>query len=259
MPELPEVETLCRQLRQVIIGRRIIELEVIDPKIGTFSDVIGHWIRTVHRYGKGLEVVLDSGMALRLHLRMSGKLLWQPAYSLPRPHTRFIIGFEEGQLLCIDPRRFATLSLQDMSVAANRPSFPMEKTDLPRISMQAEKRRIPVKAFLLDQTVIAGIGNIYACEILHAAAIEPERRACDLTFAQWQQIADITAFILKRAIRARGTTISDWHDLFGQKGENQQHLKVYGRDGTPCPRCGSPIVRKNIGGRGTYYCASCQK
>jgi formamidopyrimidine-DNA glycosylase len=259
MPELPEVETLCRQLRQVIIGRQIVGFEVIDPKIGTFSGIIGRWITAVNRYGKGLEIVLDSGMALRLHLRMSGKLLWQTSYHLLIPHTRFILGFEAGRLLCIDPRRFATLSLQGISLPNRLPLYPLQKTDLPRIRAHAEKRRITVKAFLLDQTVIAGIGNIYACEILHEAAIDPESRACDLSLEQWQHIADATMPILKKAISARGTTVSDWHDLFGQKGENQRHLKVYARASKPCPRCGASVVRKRISGRGTYYCPSCQK
>jgi len=259
MPELPEVETLCRQLRQVILDRRILAFDVIDPKIGTLPGIIGCRVTSVNRRGKGLEIGLDSGMALRLHLRMSGKLLWQPVYHLPWPHTRFILSFEEGRLLCIDPRRFATLSLHAVSSPGSLPAFPIRKADLPGIKALAEKRRIPVKMFLLDQTVIAGIGNIYACEILYEASVNPEQRVCDLSPAQWQCIADVTEPLLKKAIRSRGTTVSDWRDLFGQNGENQHHLKVYDREGKPCPRCGTSVLRKRIGGRGTYYCPSCQR
>jgi formamidopyrimidine-DNA glycosylase len=258
MPELPEVETLCRQLRQVVIGRQILEMEVIDPKIGLFPEAVGCRITAVNRWGKNLEMVLDFKWALRLHLRMSGKLLWRTDYRLPLPHTRFILGFEEGWLLCIDPRRFATLSWQSVSPALSPPAYPLLKADLPRICALAARRRISVKALLLDQTVMAGIGNIYACEILHAAAIKPERRACDLSLPQWRSLAEAAASILKKAVRARGTTVSDWHDLFGHKGENQRHLKVYGREGQACPRCGVSIVRKALGGRGTFYCPACQ-
>ncbi len=259
MPELPEVETLCRQLRQVIKGRQITGFDVIDAKIGDFSDIIGCRVTAVNRRGKGLEIALDSGMALRLHLRMSGRLLWQRACHLLVPHTRFIVGFEEDRLLCIDPRRFATLALQAVPSSGGLPSYPLMASDLAGICALAGKRRVPVKAFLLDQKVMAGIGNIYACEILHEAAIEPEQRTCDLSFTQWQRISEVTAPILKKAIQARGTTVSDWHDLFGQKGENQLNLKVYGREGKPCPRCGAPVARKRLGGRGTYYCPACQK
>ena len=259
MPELPEVETLCRQLRQVVLGRQILEMEVIDAKIGLFPEAIGRRITAVHRLGKSLGMVLDSGRALRLHLRMSGRLLWRTDYHLPLPHMRFMLGFEEGWLLCIDPRRFATLSWASPSRCPRPPAYPLLKGDLPRISALAARRRVAVKAFLLDQTVMAGIGNIYACEILHAAAIEPECRACDLTPMQWERLAAVTASILKKAVRARGTSISDWHDLFGNKGENQRFLKVYGRRGEACPRCGASIERKSLGGRGTFYCPSCQR
>jgi formamidopyrimidine-DNA glycosylase len=259
VPELPEVETLCRQLRQVVLGRQILEMEVIDSKIGRFPEAIGCRITAVHRFGKSLEMVLDSGWVLRLHLRMSGRLLWRSDYHLPLPHTRFVLGFEEGWLLCIDPRRFATLSFAPVSRTPRSPVYPLLKGDLPRICALAAKRRIAVKAFLMDQTVMAGIGNIYACEILHEAAIEPDCPACDLSLPQWRQLSDAAASILKKAVRARGTTISDWHDLFGHKGENQRLLKVYGRGGQACPRCGASILRKSLGGRGTFYCPSCQR
>lgn len=259
MPELPEVETLCRQLRQVIVGRRIGDFRVMDSKLGTFPAVIGRRITAVHRRGKGIELVLDSGMALFLHLRMSGKLLWQADSLFPLSHVRLIIQFDAGWLLLIDPRRLATLSCRPSAPTDDLAPFPLADDDLSRIQYLAGKRRSPVKAFILDQKVMAGIGNIYACEILYAAAIAPERKACDLSVEEWRRIADITTSILKRAIRCRGTTISDWHDLFGQQGENQHHLEIYGRDGEPCLRCGTKVVRKRLGGRGTYACPACQR
>ncbi|MDD5170679.1 MAG: bifunctional DNA-formamidopyrimidine glycosylase/DNA-(apurinic or apyrimidinic site) lyase [Syntrophales bacterium] len=259
MPELPEVETLRRQLEQIIVGKRIRGIEVMDSKIATPPSVSGQMVSSVHRRGKGLEVVLDSGMALHLHLRMSGKLLWQSSNTISLAHTRLVISFEEGCIILIDPRRFATLSYNTATSLEDLPGFPLRRSDLPRILSFASKRRIPIKAFLLDQRIISGIGNIYACEILHEAAVDPFKRTCDLSTSQWQRIIKVSAPILKMAIRARGTTVSDWRDLFGRKGEYQRQLKVYAHEGEPCPRCGSQIVRERISGRGTYYCASCQK
>jgi formamidopyrimidine-DNA glycosylase len=259
MPELPEVETLCRQLRRVIVGQRILDLRIMDPKIGTIPEVSGCIVGGVVRRGKGLEMDLGSGMALHLHLRMSGNLLWQSDDGLPPDHTRFIMTVDKGRLLLIDPRRFATVSLGAPSTSGQLPPFPLHENDLSRIFAMAQGRQIPVKAFLLDQRVMAGLGNIYACEILYEAAIEPARRTCDLALFEWRRIAKVAAPILRRAIRARGTTVSDWHDLFGQKGENQHHLNVYGRENKPCPRCGVLVVRKKLCGRGTYSCPSCQK
>lgn len=259
MPELPEVETLCRQLRQVIVDRRIRDFRVIDDKLGVFPSLIDRRITTVQRLGKGMEFLLDSGLSLFLHLRMSGKLLWRPDYPLPLSHVRLVVQFETGWLLLIDPRRFATLSYRTANPDVESVELPLAAVDLAAIQDIAKKRRIPVKAFLLDQHVMAGIGNIYACEILHAASIAPERPACDLSAAEWRRVAKASSSILKRAIRCRGTTISDWHDLYGKKGENQHHLKIYGRAGEACMRCGAEVIRKRIGGRGTYACPACQK
>ena len=259
MPELPEVETLCRQLKLVVVAEKILNVEVLDTKLGNPPDLSGRTVKTVHRRGKSLEIVLDSGMVLRLHLRMSGKLLWQTPHRLPLPHSRLVIGFEEGFLVLTDPRRFATLSVYSGTDGEGLPPFPFCAKDLPEIRACAARRRIAVKVFLMDQSVIAGIGNIYACEILHRAAIAPSACTCDISDAQWLRIANAASVILKRAIRARGTTVSDWRDLFGLKGEYQNQLEVYAREGLPCNRCGATVLRETLSGRGTYYCPSCQK
>jgi formamidopyrimidine-DNA glycosylase len=259
MPELPEVETLCRQLSKVIVGRKILAFQILDAKLSGVPDVIDCRVKGIVRRGKGIEIVLDSGMALYLHLRMSGKLFWQTGEPLVLSYTRFIITFDAGRLLLLDPRRFATLSYGAASTPIVRQELPLHETDLSRIMAIAQKRRISVKAILLDQAVMAGIGNIYACEILHAAAIEPEKRACDLSIAEWHRIASVTEPILTKAIEARGTTVSDWRDLFGREGENQHHLKVYAKEGKPCAQCGGAVARKKQNGRGTYYCPFCQK
>ena len=225
----------------------------------SFPDLTDRRITAVHRRGKGLEFLLDSGLTLFLHLRMSGKLLWQTDYLLPLSHVRLVVQFETGWLLLIDPRRFATLSCRSAVPAVASATLPFAVGDLSMVQALAKKRRVPVKVFLLDQNVMAGIGNIYACEILYAASIAPDRPTCDLSAEEWGCVATATASILKRAIRCRGTTISDWHDLFGKKGDNQHHLKIYGRAGESCLRCGALVIYKRLGGRGTYACPACQK
>ncbi|MDQ5987218.1 MAG: Formamidopyrimidine-DNA glycosylase [Syntrophus sp. SKADARSKE-3] len=259
MPELPEVETLCRQLSTVIVGRKILAFRVLDAKLGAAPDVIDCRVKDIVRRGKEIQIVLNSGMALRIHLRMSGKLFWQTGEPLALPYSRFIVTFDVGRLILLDPRRFATLSYGSYAPAIELQNLPFQETDISRIIAIAQKRRVAVKTFLLDQTIMTGIGNIYACEILHAAAIDPERRACDLSTVEWQSIVNVTTPILTKAIEARGTTVSDWRDLFGREGENQHYLKVYAREGKPCMRCSGTVARIKQNGRGTYYCPSCQK
>ena len=123
----------------------------------------------------------------------------------------------------------------------------------------AQGGRLCVKSFIMDQRYLAGIGNIYACEILYQTKISPWRSANDLTIDQWELIGETTRSILEKAIACRGTTISDWRDLFGREGEYQNYLQVYGREGGKCPRCGGEIQRRKINGRGTYFCPTCQK
>jgi formamidopyrimidine-DNA glycosylase len=260
MPELPEVETLCRQLRQVILGNQIRDVTVYDAKIAYFPEMIARTIKDVRRRGKGLEIDLG-GPVVHLHLRMSGRLFWQQDYVLPPPpHTRYSIEFAPGRILCIDPRRFATLDLRD-GYEAEKTFVPdlLAGIDLDAVCLQAKGRRLPIKALLLDQRVMPGMGNIYACEILFESSINPWRPTGDVTPAEWRKIVTATADILKTAVTCRGTSISDWRDLFGAKGEYQHRLKVYGQEGKTCPRCHGQIERRKLSGRGTYYCPSCQK
>jgi formamidopyrimidine-DNA glycosylase len=258
MPELPEVETLCRQLRQVILGNKVKSVTIYDAKIAYFPAMIGRYIKDIRRRGKGLEIDL-SGPVVHLHLRMSGRLFWQPDLDLPPPHTRYSIEFAQGRLFCIDPRRFATLDLQ-LDPDAGRSPLPnlLLGIDLDTIYLHAQRRRLPVKAFLLDQQVMPGMGNIYACEILFESSINPWRPTCDVTREEWRKIISATRDVLKIAVTCRGTSISDWRDLFGRKGEYQHRLRVYGNEGKACPRCHGQIGRKKLSGRGTYYCPSCQ-
>ncbi len=264
MPELPEVETLCRQLQEVVSGEIILSARILDSKLARLENLAGRTLAAPYRTGKGLNLPLGDGEALRLHLRMTGRLLWLPNQSadqppLELPHTRFVMTFSHGRLLLIDPRRFATLALTDDTPPPQAPFDPMEKFSPRLLWSSVRSKRLPIKSFLLDQRAVAGIGNIYACEILHRAAINPWRPTSDLSPAEWQKLAKVAKAILRKAIACRGTSVSDWRDLFGQQGEYQHHLQVYGQAGEPCSHCGGTVTRLKLGGRGTFFCPRCQK
>ncbi|TRZ86855.1 hypothetical protein D4R89_10420, partial [bacterium] len=276
-----------RQLNTVLPGERILRIEVLDPRLGNIerkrgdgalifsgsvpdgsgpgkiAGLVGRRVEAVTRRGKYIQIQMDGGMTAELHLRMSGRLLYlaadEPPPSKIFPYSRLVIGFSSGTLVLIDPRRFATFAVQPEGIATALPDDPMEGLPAQRLREIARTRRRPVKSFLMDQRLIAGIGNIYACEILFAAGIDPRRPACSLATAEWRKVAKTAAAILRRAVACRGTTVSDWRDLFGCSGTNQDHLEVYSRQGTPCRRCGGSIERINQGGRGTWFCPICQK
>jgi formamidopyrimidine-DNA glycosylase len=259
MPELPEVETLCRQMNTVLPGEEIRDVLVLDPRLGKVEGLRGRRIVSVSRRGKFMQIALDAGLTASLHLRMTGRLLWQSDGASVPPHARLILSFAAGRLLLIDPRRFATFVVSPEEAAPALLKNPLEGLPARRLREVAVKRRLPVKSFLMDQRIIAGIGNIYACEILHGAAIDPGRPACGLTPAEWRKVEKTAASVLLRAVACRGTTVSDWRDLFGLSGTNQDHLEVYGREGEACRRCGGRIERTKISGRGTWFCPSCQR
>jgi len=259
MPELPEVETLCRQLRRVIQDKEIISVEILDHRLGTVDGLTGRKITAVTRQGKAVEIKLDDDARLLLHLRMTGKMQWQRASRELPPHTRFIISFSHGNLLCIDTRRFATLVITTDGHAQALVKDPLLDFRTEELHKIARAKKLPVKSFLMDQRWIAGIGNIYACEILHEVSINPSRRVNEVSLREWRKIERATKEILEKAIICRGTTVSDWRDLYGRKGEYQHELKVYGREGLPCIRCHGVIERLRLSGRGTYFCPTCQR
>lgn len=257
MPELPEVETLCRQLRPVIVGREIQSLRVIDRKLAHLPPLEGRTVRSIDRHGKRMVWMLSDGQCLAFQLRMTGRLFWLEGGETP-PHARLVFFFPSGRLVLSDPRRFATVVLCSPPTASPVADG-LEPLDPKALAASARRRRLPVKSFLMDQRVVAGIGNIYASEILHGAGIDPTRPACSLTQAQWRRVATVSARILAKAVEARGTSISDWRDLFAGPGEYQHQLRVYGRKGERCRACRCEILRVVIAGRSTFYCPTCQK
>jgi formamidopyrimidine-DNA glycosylase len=257
MPELPEIETLCRQLRPVIVNRRILSIRVIDPKLQHLPPLAGMSIRSISRHGKKMVWALSDGMCLIFQMRMTGRLFWLEERETP-PQARLVFSFEDGSLALSDPRRFATVELCSPPAASSVPDG-LEKLDPKSLEDAARRRRLPVKSFLMDQKTVAGIGNIYASEILHGAGIDPMRPACNLALAEWKKIAALSTRILQKAVKSRGTSISDWRDLYAGHGEYQRQLRVYGRKGEPCVKCRSAIQRIVIAGRSTFYCPRCQK
>jgi len=256
MPELPEVETLCRQLRRKISGGKILDSKIYDQKLTGIKNLKGCVVSAVERRGKTITIFLAEGPCALIHLRMTGRFFWQKDSSRPK-HSRWKMTFKDGHVFLVDPRRFATVNVQKATP---------EKIQNDLITGFDEKaflekhagRRVNIKNLLMDPRAIAGIGNIYVCEILHRAGISPLKSALDLSGEEWKKIFTNARRILKKAIEKRGTSISDWRDLYGRKGENQHELKAYGRDGKRCLVCGGSIRRIKQGGRSTFYCPDCQ-
>jgi formamidopyrimidine-DNA glycosylase len=257
LPELPEIETLCRQLRQVIVGAEISETHIIDPKLGTIKGLKGKQVCAIHRHGKCLAIELADNLSLLFHLRMTGRLLWHNGNGL-LPHTRLVLSFPQGRLFLIDVRRFATVTVCKQGDRLPVGKDPLEDFNPAYLWQMAQQSTLPIKSFLMDQRRIAGIGNIYACEILHQARMDPWRRVNSLSPEEWEGIGEAAKKILKRAIACRGTSVSDWRDLFDKEGKNQGHLLVYAREGEGCYTCGGEIKRQKLSGRGTYHCPTCQ-
>jgi formamidopyrimidine-DNA glycosylase len=257
MPELPEVETLCRQLRLIICGEKILGTEIYDDKLATIKNIQGQKVTAVEREGKRIVIVLDNGYAIYIHLRMTGRLLWQMESIRPK-HGRMRLTFANGNIFLDDPRRFATVEILKKKYSDTTKDI-FKDFDLKCFLNTQASRKTNVKTLIMDKNAVEGIGNIYACEILHRIGIDPERPAAKLTKADWTKFFKEAKVVLEKSITKRGTSISDWRDLYGEKGENQHELKAYGREGKACSRCGGTICRIKQGGRSTFYCPKCQK
>lgn len=276
MPELPEVETVARQLAPVLEGRVLMSIKVHDLKIvGAFAAVHGERIRRVYRLGK--QIVLEVGsepLYLCVHLRMTGRLIWQEQHGSRQNlgsylHTaaanerslRVSIVCQSGVLQFYDTRRFGTVvlvrTLAEITPKGIEP-FSAEFT-VDRLQALAATSKQTLKQWLLRQDRIVGLGNIYACEILYAAKLSPFLPVCALQQKEVKRLHAACLRILQKAIENCGTTFSDFQDSSGSLGNYQQFLKVYAREGLACRRCqGKKIERLMHLGRSTYFCPSCQ-
>ena len=251
MPELPEVETLKRELQAELVGKKIKEVFPFDPKLKEARELLKGEVKAVERHGKVLIFQIDDHL-LTLWLGMSGRLkLGDP--DLP---PRLSLKFTGGTIHLIDPRRFAKIGLQN---GLPKGIDPFQREAAQFLFQRAKCIKRPIKSFLMDQDYVLGIGNIYACEILFRAKINPFLPTCNLEPEEWNLLFKIAQKVLEEAISLRGTTFSQWRDLYGQEGLFRERLMVYQREEKPCFRCGTLIRRELLQGRGTWFCPNCQK
>jgi formamidopyrimidine-DNA glycosylase len=272
MPELPEVETIVRDLRPALAGARLrgvwtsgLPLRLARPlDASALARVCGHGRLTgVRRRGKYILLDVDGGPAGALvHLGMTGRLRVQPQREPREKHTHVVWTLDGGrELRFVDARRFGCVipadAVEALPEIAGLGPDPLEALELPQLEATLAASRAPVKAVLLDQRRIAGLGNIYVCEALFRAGVHPSteaRRARGRAAALLEAIRAALA----QGIENRGTTLRDYVDGSGARGGNQHALAVYGREGQPCPACAAPIKRRVDAGRSTFYCARCQ-
>jgi len=284
MPELPEVETIASQLKDLVVGRRVADFEsfwhrVTEPLPAKHfaRRLSGRQITGVGRRGKFVVLELDGGEALIVSLRMTGKLLFREAAAPDDAFVRAVIRFADGTLLRFaDTRKFGRMAIVDQADLVEDGDRPRKVGEpLHRVlgiepltarfttrwlrDLLQRRGRAAIKPLLLDQRAIAGIGNIYAIEALWRARIHPLRAAGSLRPDEVARLREAIRFVLRKGIRFGGASRRDYRDARGGEGRMQQEFKVYDRAGEPCKRCGRAIVRTVVGGRGTFHCPHCQK
>jgi formamidopyrimidine-DNA glycosylase len=295
VPELPEVETIRRQLAPLVEGRRLLRVEIHDPRwsrplapVELADALLGRRVEHLRRRGKYLLWCLSEEVFLAQHLRMTGAVLCEPQPEPAHVRVRIELGAPSGRgaaarasgadpiavrgrvprrrrLVIVDPRRFGTGELllgedaMERFFAERLGLEPLEETfTAEHLRALARGRHTPVKVFLLDQRRVAGVGNIYADEALFRAGIHPLRAAGGLSRAQYAGLREGVIEALREGIDARGATIDDFRHVDGVRGSFQDRFLVHRRAGLPCPRCGTTIVKMVVGGRGTYVCERCQ-
>ncbi|HUP15424.1 MAG TPA: bifunctional DNA-formamidopyrimidine glycosylase/DNA-(apurinic or apyrimidinic site) lyase [Acidimicrobiia bacterium] len=273
MPELPEVETVRRYLAPVVEGRRLVDVQVRHPRTGRRnvnpSDVIdrlrGCLVERLDRHGKFLLGRLDSEMVWVTHLGMSGRVVVTNPGAEEALHTHFVARTDDGaEVRLVDPRTFgfvAVFTPDELAAHLNlgRDAF----SDLPRtpqLAAELEGRTAPIKSLLLDQRILAGLGNIYADEVLYRARVRPTRPGGSLSPHEMTKLRGSIRPLLEAGIAAGGTSLNDLAYLLpdGRAGEYLDRLRVYGREGQPCQRCGTAIQRVVVGGRSSFFCPQCQ-
>ena len=278
MPELPEVETIRRDLEKEVLGKRIKQVEVTGARSirrhGSAKDFItrlqGQKITGVQRRGKYLLLVLDGGEALVIHLGMSGQLLRAKSGREPlERHTHVVLTFTQGgQLRYVDPRTFGEMFVTAGEDVEHRvadlahlgPDPIEDMMSWAQLSQLLHARRTRLKVLLTDQRFLAGIGNLYADEILWVAGLRYDRSSETLSSQEVRRLARAIVETLQEAIKHRGSSLADeqYRDLFGEVGEFQNQHQVYGREGEPCRRCRGTVVRVRTQGRSTFMCERCQ-
>ena len=273
MPELPEVETVKRGLDPLLRGRSIDDADIIDGRltapedpVAVSAELIGERFTAVGRRGKYLLFGLDSGRTLVVHLRMTGWFHHRTGAGEEPTHVRAVLRLDDGaSLVYADQRRFGTWRLiapgeLDAYLRPRAGPEPLSDEWTPRrFRGDLAGRRASVKALLLHQTLVAGVGNIYADEALWQARIHPLRPGGELTAAEVRRLHAAVVESLERGIASQGATISNYRGPDGQPGSMQERFNAYDRDGEPCPRCGTPIEKIRVAQRGTHLCPRCTR
>lgn len=273
MPELPEVESIKRTLGKNILGSRITGVNIIWAPVAEsildrdFSElVVDSVIDDISRRGKYLLIQLSNGLSMIIHFRMTGRLIY---YSDNQPldkHTHLVFYLEKGEMHYSDIRKFGRVQLvatSDISSVASLKKLGPEPLDgafaFDKLGKQLSSKKKSIKASLLDQTVIAGLGNIYVDEALFQAGVLPERATNSLKVSEVILLYNSICDILNQGIESRGTSFRDYRDADGNIGFFQESLMVYGRGGQECKICGQVLERKKVAGRTTVFCLQCQK
>lgn len=273
MPELPEVETVKETLKSKLVGKKITNCNVlypniiVEPNASLFQKrIVGQTIQDMKRRGKWLIFELDQDVLLS-HLRMEGKYFFRSIEESITKHEHVIFELDYSiQLRYQDTRKFGRMYLiEKEKVACTKPLNELglepwdENLTVPYLYQCYQKKQLPIKTVLLDQSIITGIGNIYADEILFLSKINPLKKAKDLTNQELKNIINDTQEVLSLAIKAGGTTIRSYTSSEGVTGRFQQKLYVHSKEGELCKNCQTKIIKIKVGGRGTYYCPNCQK
>ena len=294
MPELPEVETIRRQLEPALVGRVLAEVEIFDPRLvqphdraEVAAELRGERVVAVGRRGKYLLVRFASRRALVVHLRMTGAFLvgaaavgggdadgagparvgepGEPAELSGIPHLRALLVLDDGAAVAFrDVRRFATWTLLEPGelrpyLAERLGPEPLGAFSAADLGTRLARRQAPIKAVILDQSTVAGVGNIYADEALWRSRIHPLRPAASLAATEVRSLHRAIRAALTAGIARQGATLRDFRAPDGSSGGMQDEFKVYGRDGEPCPRCGRELAKSRVAGRGTHFCPRCQQ
>lgn len=273
MPELPEVESIKRTLTEKVLGQRITNINILWPAAVIslpgldFTElVLDREIENIARRGKYLLLDLSRGLTLVIHFRMTGRLIFYEGKQPPAKHTHVVLTLEQGELHYSDLRKFGRIQLVPTVEIKKIPSLaklgpePLDEDfTFERLGKRlARRKRSTIKSSLLDQRVLAGLGNIYVDEALFRAGIMPNRKTNSLKISEIIKLHLAICEVLEEGIKARGTTFKDYRDALGNKGSFQNSLMVYGRGGLECKVCGQELKREKIAGRTTVYCPHCQ-
>jgi formamidopyrimidine-DNA glycosylase len=269
MPELPEVETVRRSLEPFLVGQTVLQVEVREPRlrqtlVPEFARTLtGRTIRAIDRRGKYLHFQLDDRKIWLVHLGMTGQLVVETREALPLPHDHVRVALSSGQNLRYnDPRRFGLMiigTVEEIDAVTMLGCEPLGRNFTTSYLLEkAAGTKRTIKDVLMDQRVVAGVGNIYASELLFRAGVQPGRIATTLDKESIERVVKATKEVLREAIRHRGSSISDYRDGEGKEGGFQQRFRVYDRDGEPCRTCRTVICRETRSGRSSFFCPSCQ-